>query len=774
MRRFLLQLTPVTLMNPADFWKSLKETFSVNPIKISLWIAALSALYLTSLFNYNLFHSLAEFFGIIIAISLFVIAWNAQRFFANHYLLFISISYFFVALIDIIHILSFKGIGIFVSFDPTANLATQLWIAARYIQAISLLIAPIFLTKKMNVKFVFGCFLVLTTSVFASIFYWKIFPTAYIDETGLTSFKIISEYAISAMLIASAAFLYTKRKALNEKIVFWVLLSILFTIVSELSFTQYFGVYDFSNMMGHYLKIIAFYFFYKAIVETSLKNPFAYIFNDLEQTAETLRISETKFRTLVKLASDGIILTNNKGVIELCNDMAENMFGWKEEEVAGKSTIDVLFAQTEDKPNLDELIQMDSSNLFPYKGIEFRGVRKNGEEFPFKLSWSCWKSNNELFFCFIIEDITERKAMEKSLLEKRERLEKLVENLKILQLGVDNAFTHVVITNENGIVLYANKAAANVTGFEIEEMLGRTTSLWGRQMSAEYYKKFWKIIKEDKQTFAGEITNRRKNGQKYDAEIRVSPILDNKGEVKFFVAIERDITKEKEIDRAKTEFISLAAHQLRTPLTTLSLTSEMLLSGVFGDIPEEGRNQLSTMSLGIRDMAEMIETFLDVTKIEMRKFPIELKPLRLSQVIERTVSEILPQIKEKKLAFKGNFKENSIVLNLDKKVMHVILENILSNCVKYTPSGGEIGLYTEEKSDGVIIKISDTGIGIPADQQSKIFTKMFRAENVTEIKSEGSGLGLYLAKNLADQSGYKLSFESKTGKGTTFFFSIPK
>jgi signal transduction histidine kinase len=292
-------------------------------------------------------------------------------------------------------------------------------------------------------------------------------------------------------------------------------------------------------------------------------------------------------------------------------------------------------------------------------------------------------------------------------------------------------------------------------------------------MSHSFYKDFWKTIKEDKKAFSGEIKNKRKNGELYQAEIRVSPVLDKNGNVEFFVALERDITEQKEMEKAKTEFISLAAHQLKTPLTAISLTTEMLLKGIDGNMSNENKKHLKNIFMEVKDMAQLIEIFLNVSRVEMGKFPIQTEKVCLYEVIEKTANGIMPQMKAKKINFVKEYNENLPFLNLDRRVMNIILENLLSNALKYTLAKGTIKLCVEINSKNALIKVIDSGIGIPIQEQSKIFQKMFRTSNASSIKSEGSGLGLYLIKNLAKQRGYDISFVSVEKEGTTFILSIP-
>ena len=170
---------------------------------ISVLVGALLllGLYLTSHYSYLLFHSLAEVFSIVVACGIFMVAWNARQFLDNDYLLFIGIAYLFVAGLDLLHTLAYHGMGVFPGFG--ANLPTQLWIASRYVQSLSLLVAPVFIHRRLNPHLVFLSYAIVISLLLVSIFYWNIFPNCYIEGMGLTPFKKTSEYIISLILVAS-------------------------------------------------------------------------------------------------------------------------------------------------------------------------------------------------------------------------------------------------------------------------------------------------------------------------------------------------------------------------------------------------------------------------------------------------------------------------------------------------------------------------------------------------------------------------------------------
>jgi len=256
-------------------------------LQILAWCAVIGGLYWCSLYSYILFHSIVEIFSIVVASCIFLIAWNSRRFLDNNYVLFLGISFLFITVIDIMHALAYKGMGIFQGYD--ANLPTQLWIAMRYMVAVSFLIAPFFIRRKVNVPLVIAAYAAATLVTLLTIFYWNIFPACYMEGAGLTHFKIYSEYIISLILIGSLVFLLVERKAFERYVLGLLIVSIILSIAAEMAFTAYVSVYGFSNMLGHMLILVSFYLIYKAIIETGLTKPFDLLFRNLKRSEEELR-----------------------------------------------------------------------------------------------------------------------------------------------------------------------------------------------------------------------------------------------------------------------------------------------------------------------------------------------------------------------------------------------------------------------------------------------------------------------------------------------------
>lgn len=253
--------------------------------------------YLCSLYSYLLFHSLIEIVTIAIAFTLFILTLNTRKYLPNDYFKLLGIGYAFIALIDLIHSLAYKGMNVFPGFG--ANLPTQLWIAARYLQAITLCIAPLLVERRINIRIILAGY-IAATSLLLAIIYSGNFPDCFIEGKGLTTFKIGSEYLISVILLVSLYLLYRKREVFNRRVYLLLLLSISCTVLSEISFTAYVSVYGFANMVGHFAKLSAFYLIYRAILVTGIKEPFELVFKDLKQAEEALRKSQDDLERKVR------------------------------------------------------------------------------------------------------------------------------------------------------------------------------------------------------------------------------------------------------------------------------------------------------------------------------------------------------------------------------------------------------------------------------------------------------------------------------------------
>jgi PAS domain S-box-containing protein len=443
-----------------------RPTFLPNLVYGSLFLLGL---YLASLYNYLLFHSIVEVFSIVIACSIFVLAWNSRQVIDSPYLVIIGIAYLFVGGIDFLHTLAYKGMGVFPGYGT--NLPTQLWIAGRYLQSISFLIAPLGMKRTVNYSALLGIYFFVSAFLVLSIFFWSIFPDCYLEGVGLTPFKILSEYVIASFFALAVVLLLRKRRDFDPQVLRLLCLSLALTVFSELAFTLYVDVYGFFNHLGHFFKVAAFFFFYKALIETGLVTPYHLLFRNLKQSEEALRRahtelelrveertaeltrayealkaevdvrertekalrdSERKYSQVVESSLTGIYIDQDTTIV-FCNQRFADIFGYSRDEMIGLESWRIV--HPEDRAMTDEWRQKRLRGEPAPAEYEARGLTKDG-----RTLWVLRRNTRMEFrgrpaVLGNIVNITRRKQMEEALKESEKELRLLSSQLLAAQEG---------------------------------------------------------------------------------------------------------------------------------------------------------------------------------------------------------------------------------------------------------------------------------------------------------------------------------------------------
>ena len=479
------------------------------------------------------------------------------------------------------------------------------------------------------------------------------------------------------------------------------------------------------------------------------------------------------------------------------------------------------------------------------------------------------------------------------LQERAESLaEDLTEDLAKFKLAVEGASEHIVISDSNGKILYANPAASKITGYSQSEIIGNTPALWGGNMSKEFYQNMWDVIKNKRQVFVSEVKNRNKSGTVYDAEIHIAPVFDQKKNALYFIAIERDITQEKQLkeikdrqsqslldsisegiiitdsedsvtytnqklteitgkqqidilnkkideifdiekdngqkvrlskdnisgrffikqsedkkiavrvssspvmvessnkgsvyvihdsseeyslQRERDEFFSIASHELRTPLTVISGNLDILLS--MKKATKENKDERSMIKDTIEasdNLIKIVNDFLNVSSLEQGEVHLKSEDVDPCKLIFEIESVFIKEATKKKIKIINKCVKNKFTVKTDSQVLKRIIENIISNAIKFTENG-EIRFETQIDKNNLLIYFKDTGIGISEENQKYVFKKFQQAmQSHLAREKGGTGVGLYLSREYARLMGGDVYLEdSRLGEGSTFVIKLP-
>ena len=524
----------------------------VNPeiLEISVFLIGLFSVYLTSLYSYLLFHSIAEIFSIIIAGGVFLVGWNSRKYMKNSFFLILGISSLFIGIIDLVHTLAYTGMNIFLGYN--SNLPTSLWIAARYLQAGSFLIASVLIKRSIKpIYFFFAYFSILI--LILSIIFNNIFPICYIEGIGLTPFKVVSEYVINLILFICLLIIIRNRTEFDRKIYFLIISSIIATMIAELSFTFYISVYGISNLVGHIFKIIAFYLLYRSIIQIGIEEPFDLLFRKIKR-------SELELKNIIKHSGAGITVLDENGVYLLVNEKAARKLGGKPLDFIGKTLIDVF-------PKKSAEDYLNSNRELIRKGITRSYQRTFDLPSGEKTYWIVeqpLKDIDEKFTSLlsVATDITEKIKSEELLKEAEHRyrttFEQSPDGIIILDLEALRAVEF-------------NDAVCNILGYSREEFEKLSINDYDAvEDPSETRTHVEKVLKEGRDDF--ETKFRTKNGEIKDIYVTAKTItLSGK---QYFQSIFRDITERK---KAVEEIRNLSKFPSENPNPVLRVNNEKVI-----------------------------------------------------------------------------------------------------------------------------------------------------------------------------------------------------
>lgn len=741
------------------FQKNSNQSFRNEYFSLSSWLIPIGLavfLIILSFYNYLFFHVLAEFFAIIIAVLMGVVAWQMYPFTRNNFLMYLGIGYFIIGILDLLHTLSYKGMNIIPS--ATSSTATEFWIGTRYLEALLLLSAPWFLNHSLNRNKVLTLFFLISLSLVAVI-NQELFPATFIEGKGLTTFKVVSEYIIIAILAVSIFYLKKQKALLDNKIINVMIVAIFFTMVAELAFTFYVDVYGISNLIGHIFKLFSFWLIFMAIIKTTLHEPFLVM---------------SKGASTYDAVPDATIVVDENGIIHQANFAARAFSRTESSNLVGKNTHDLFHPENTEVENC--LVCQAIINNAELRGLELE-VDEAGTWFDFTLSHITGASglNGTVE---VIRDITQRKLAESKADEADILKNSIVENLPNM-LFVKNAIDHSYIE--------WNRAAEELTGVAKEEMLGKTDfDFWPKEQAQFFIDKDVEVINSrELLEIEQEPLSTKQKGTR-TLRTKKIPIFDQKGNAKYLLGIAEDITEklktEAMLNRSQKmdavgQMSGGIAHDFNNQLGVILGYAELL-----AEIPlsESQRNWVRAVQVAADRCAELTKQLLMFSrKGEVDKTIVNVNTIlsEMEVIIQRSIT---PEVNVE--YFMG---EDLWKTEVNPGACKDAILNLVLNARDAMPDGGSLKIETANTflSEDVVsvfsnipageyiqIMVSDTGTGMTQEIYEHVFEPFFTTKDV----GNGTGLGLSMVYGFVNRYGGDILLETKSGEGATFRIYLPR
>lgn len=699
------------------------ETQVVSFVTFAL---AVLILYICSLYSYLLFHTLVELFCAIVTLGVFFIAWNSRRFLDNHYFLFLALAFSTSSVLQLLHTFSFKGVGIFTGYD--ANLPTQLWIASRYVVSLSFLAAPLFIVRKLHLQGSLSAFAAATTLLVFAIFSGN-FPDCFVEGSGLTPFKIYSEYVIISILLAAAALLYKKKDHFDTRVFRALLVAVLSGAAADLAFTKYLSVYGQANLVGHLLLFLSSFMIYQAIVSTGLKQPAALLFRSLEQSEQALKRSEAQLQAALEERTRELVEK-----VELNAELQRSEAALKR----SNQRLDLLAASASrllqsgaPQQLADELCRevmnfVGCDVFFNYLLDETEGILK-------------------LNAC---AGISEERAAE----------------IRRLELGV-------------AICGCAARDACRIVAENIPETPDPRTELV-KSLGVRAYA-CHPLLSQGRVLGTLSFGTRSRNSFSEDELSLMKAVADQVSIAMQRHLMEESLRQAKQAAEAashtKSRFVANMSHELRTPMTGVLGMLDLALQTAND---AERTEYIETAQRSAWSLLRILNDVLDLAKVEAGKFSLALKPFALRACLSQTVEVVMPEVRRKGLELTLQVDEQLPEHVIGDQVrLRQVLTNLVGNAVKFTERGGvQIALRSGARDPDGSIEVSfsvrDTGIGIPEEKRHLLFNSFSQLDDSDTRSHGGTGLGLAISKEIIERMSGSIAMESEGGKGSCFSFSV--
>lgn len=482
----------------------------------------------------------------------------------------------------------------------------------------------------------------------------------------------------------------------------------------------------------------------------------------------------TYFDSVILSLREGVVLVNQDFKIIFHNDTFSNMAGRIGDSFIGRSLFEFLPLKTEQNLNIEMVGGLNGEHNLQVGNFE-SAVEVN----------ALYISELKIGVILLV-DLVGRKREEETFLHRAMEIEvakQRAEQDKVKDEAVLRSIGNgLIATDENNNIIIFNQSASDLLGWSFDEAVAKplfevarvtTTDQDEDDVEVPASKSILEVLNPGSSVITTYYLI-RKDKTRFPADITTSSVILDK-KIIGTVLVFRDITIERQAEQAKSDFLAIASHQLRTPLGSMRWSMEMILSGDFGVISQEAKTALTTVLENNQRMINLVNDLLSVSKIDQGRLTSSPEEVLLSNVVLEAINEVSILAKAKNLKINNELEGNEYKVFVDKKQLREAVENLLSNAIKYNIADGKFSMSVlPPDEDGFItFKVADTGMGISQGDQKNIFRKFFRGANAIHKETEGSGLGLYVVKSYVQRWGGKIWFESDLDKGAIFYITIP-
>lgn len=369
-------------------------------------------------------------------------------------------------------------------------------------------------------------------------------------------------------------------------------------------------------------------------------------------------------------------------------------------------------------------------------------------------------------------------ALENLRVNMRDRISLAQEEKNRAEAILFNVGEGVFAVNLRGEIIIFNKIAEKLVGIGRDQILGQKYDQVLQFINSETKESYGQFI--NKVLLEGQSVTLPTNtilitGSRAEIPVAVnsSPIRNQKGLIGGGIVVFRDISHEKEIEEIRTDLISIASHQLRTPLSEIKGLVSLLTDGIAGPMSKGQKEYLDLLSIANERMIHLVNDLLNISRIEQGRIQLNFQVVDLGILTSEVFKSMKAKSSEKSQVFTLLLDPNLPKVTADPEKTREIISNLVDNALKYTFEKGKIQVRVTATNDGVWVLVKDSGVGIPKTKQKDLFKKFSRVENPLSKMTTGSGLGLYAAKQLVERQNGKIWFESEEGKGSTFGFVLP-